>query len=157
MTRGALFLTNAETAKLRELLEGPISARKKFLRHLLLRLNTLILHPGLPPHFPDDATIEHVLPQKPNGRSLWLETYPNAGSRKALCELLGNYALLTGKMNTSARNNDFAQKKQIIFALSNVSMFPLTGTLARYETWTERDIRHRHAVMMRMLRQILPI
>ena len=156
-TRGALFLTAAETVKLREMLEAPISARKKYLRHLLLRLNTLILHPDLPPHFPDDATIEHVLPQKPNGKSRWVEMYPNAGGRKALCELLGNYALLTGKMNTSARNNDFADKKQIIFALANVSMFPLTGTLATYETWTERDIRHRHAEMMRMLRQILPI
>lgn len=156
-TRGALFLTTAETVKLREMLEAPISARKKYLRHLLLRLNTLILHPDLPPHFPDDATIEHVLPQKPNGRSHWIEMYPSTTGRKALCELLGNYALLTGKINTSARNNDFARKKQIIFALANVSMFPLTGTLAGYETWTERDIRHRHAEMMRMLRQILPI
>jgi len=156
-TRGALFLTAAETVKLREILDAPISARKKYLRHLLLRLNTLILHPDLPPHFPDDATIEHVLPQKPNGKSRWIEMYPNAGGRKALCELLGNYALLTGKMNTSARNNDFADKKQIIFALANVSMFPLTGTLAAYETWTERDIRQRHAEMMRMLQQILPI
>ncbi len=156
-TRGALFLTTAETVKLREILDAPISARKKYLRHLLLRLNTLILHPDLPPHFPDDATIEHVLPQKPNGKSRWVEMYPNAGGRKALCELLGNYALLTGKMNTSARNNDFADKKQIIFALANVSMFPLTGTLAAYETWTERDIRQRHAEMMRMLQQILPI
>jgi hypothetical protein len=156
-TRGALFLTAAETVKLREILDAPISARKKYLRHLLLRLNTLILHPDLPPHFPDDATIEHVLPQKPNGKSRWVEMYPNAGGRKALCELLGNYALLTGKMNTSARNNDFADKKQIIFALANVSMFPLTGTLAAYETWTERDIRQRHAEMMRMLQQILPI
>ena len=156
-TRGALFLTTAETVKLREILDAPISARKKYLRHLLLRLNTLILHPDLPPHFPDDATIEHVLPQKPNGKSRWVEMYPNARGRKALCELLGNYALLTGKMNTSARNNDFADKKQIIFALANVSMFPLTGTLAAYETWTERDIRQRHAEMMRMLQQILPI
>ena len=155
--RGALFLTTAETVKLREILDAPISARKKYLRHLLLRLNTLILHPDLPPHFPDDATIEHVLPQKPNGKSRWVEMYPNGSGRKALCELLGNYALLTGKMNTSARNNDFADKKQIIFALANVSMFPLTGTLAAYEAWTEGDIRRRHAEMMQMLRQILPI
>jgi hypothetical protein len=74
-TRGALHLSDAEVVKLRDLLEAPIPARKKFLRHLLLRLNTLSLHPTLPPHFPPDATIEHVLPQRPNGTSRWIETF----------------------------------------------------------------------------------
>jgi hypothetical protein len=68
-TRGALYLTPAETTKLRQILESPIPARKKYLRHLLLRLNALMLHPDLPPHFPGDATLEHVLPQKPSARS----------------------------------------------------------------------------------------
>ena len=156
-TRGALHLTDAEVVKLRELLEAPIPARKKFLRHVLLRLNTLSLHPALPPHFPTDATIEHVLPQKPNGRSQWIEIFPDAVERKRLCELMGNYTLLTGKLNTSARNHDFEKKKEIIFALSNVSMFPLTGNLTRYATWTERDIRTRQTDMLRLLRQVLPI
>jgi hypothetical protein len=156
-TRGALHLSDAEVVKLRELLEGPIPARKKFLRHLLLRLNTLSLHPALPPHFPPDATIEHVLPQRPNGKSRWIEIFPDAAERKHLCELMGNYTLLTGKLNTSARNHDFHKKKEIIFALSNVSMFPLTGSLARYTTWTERDIRTRQTDMLRLLRQVLPI
>jgi Protein of unknown function DUF262 len=41
--RGALYLTPAETIKLRQVLELPIPARKKYLRHLLLRLNALML------------------------------------------------------------------------------------------------------------------
>jgi hypothetical protein len=156
-TRGALHLSDAEAVKLRELLQGPIPSRKKFLRHLLLRLNTLSLHPALPPHFPPDATIEHVLPQRPNGKSRWLELFTDDVERKHLCELMGNYALLTGKMNTSARNHDFDKKKEIIFALSNVSMFPLTGNLAPYATWTADDIKRRHADMLRLLKQVLPI
>jgi hypothetical protein len=156
-TRGALYLTNAETTKLRETLEGPIPARKKYLKHLLLRLNALMLHPDLPPHFPEDATLEHVLPQRPSVRSEWIRLYPEARARKALCELLGNYTLLTGKLNTSARNHEFNKKKQVIFALANVAMFPLTASLTPYDTWTERDIRQRHADMLRLLRQVLPI
>lgn len=155
--RGALYLTNAETTKLRELLAAPIPARKKYLRHLLLRLNALMLHPDLPPHFPEDATLEHVLPQRPSAKSEWLRLYPEARARKSLCELLGNYTLLTGKLNTSARNHDFTRKKQVIFALSNVAMFPLTASLTPYDTWTERDIRQRHADMLKLLRQVLPI
>ncbi len=156
-TKGALHLSDQEIVKLRELLEGPIPARKKYLRHLLLRLNTLSLHPALPPHFPPDATIEHVLPQRPNGKSRWIEIFPDASERKHLCELMGNYTLLTGKLNTSARNHDFHKKKEVIFALANVSMFPLTGSLARYTTWTEKDIRTRQTDMLRLLRQVLPI
>ena len=155
--RGALYLTPAETTKLRQILESPIPARKKYLRHLLLRLNALMLHPDLPPHFPEDATLEHVLPQRPSSKSEWLRMYPQANSRKALCELLGNYALLTGKLNTSARNHEFSRKKQVIFALANVAMFPITASLTPYETWTERDIRRRQDEMLHLLRQVLPI
>src|SRR5262245_58834121 len=66
-----------------------------------------MLHPDLPAHFPEDATLEHVLPQRPSAKSEWLRLYPNVTSRKAVRELLGNYALLTGKLNTSARNHEF--------------------------------------------------
>jgi hypothetical protein len=155
--RGALYLTPAESIKLRQILESPIPARKAYLRHVLLRLNALMLHPDLPAHFPEDATLEHVLPQRPSARSEWLRMYPNASSRKALCELLGNYALLTGKLNTSAKNHEFAKKKQVIFALANVAMFPITASLTPYETWTERDIHKRQADMLNLLRQVLPI
>jgi Protein of unknown function (DUF1524) len=101
--------------------------------------------------------LEHVLPQKPSSRSEWLRVYPDASSRKALCELLGNYTLLTGKLNTSARNHEFSRKKQVIFALANVAMFPITASLTPYETWIERDIRQRQAEMLNLLRQVLPI
>jgi hypothetical protein len=157
MSRGALYLTTAETAKLRQILESPIPARKKYLRYLLFRLNALMLHPDLPPHFPEDATLEHVLPQRPSAKSEWIRMYPDTRFRKSLCELLGNYALLTGKLNTSARNHEFSKKKQVIFALANVSMFPITASLTPYDTWTERDIRQRHAEMLNLLRQVLPI
>ena len=36
-------------------------------------------------------------------------------------------------------------------------MFPLTGNLTHYATWTEQDIRTRQTDMLRLLRQVLPI
>jgi Protein of unknown function DUF262/Protein of unknown function (DUF1524) len=156
-SNGALYLSSAEIIKLKHILEGPIPSRKKYLRHLLLRLNALMLHQDLPPHFPEDATIEHVLPQRPNGKSQWQKLYPEASTRKVLSELLGNYALLTGKINTSARNHDFNKKKEVIFALANVSMFPITASLTPYNTWNERDLRKRQADMLNLLRQVLPV
>jgi hypothetical protein len=44
-------------------------------------------------------------------------------------------------------------KKQVIFALANVAMFPITASLTPYETWIERDIRQRQAEMLNLLRQ----
>jgi Protein of unknown function (DUF1524) len=69
----------------------------------------------------------------------------------------GNYALLTGKLNTSARNHEFSKKTQVIFALADVSMFPITASLTPYDTWMERDIRKRQGEMLNLLRQVLPL
>ena len=45
----------------------------------------------------------------------------------------------------------------MIFALANVSMFPITASLTSYDTWTERDIRKRQGEMLNLLPQVLPL
>jgi hypothetical protein len=42
-----------------------------------------------------------------------------------------------------------------IFALSSVNMFPLTGNLAIFDSWTEADIRRRQQDMLALLENIL--
>ena len=84
--------------------EEPVTSRKKFLRYQLLRVNALMLHSDIRPHFSKDATLEHVLPQKPSATSEWMRMCLDDYGRRELCELIGNYTLLTGKLNASARN-----------------------------------------------------
>lgn len=102
-----LTLTNTEKAQVRSLLGAPIPKRRKFLMHLLLRMNCELLHEDLTPHFSSDATLEHVLPQKPASDSEWMIHFPDAGERKKYCELMGNYALLTASVNGKANNPTF--------------------------------------------------
>ena len=69
--------------------------------------------------------------------------------------MIGNYALLTARINGKANNRDFQAKRREIFKVANVGMFPLTGNLASFESWTKRDIETRHVAMLQMLEQVL--
>ena len=69
--------------------------------------------------------------------------------------MLGNYALLTASLNSKAKNSEFKLKRKAIFAMSSVNMFPLTGNLATFNSWTEADIERRHGEMLSMLSSVL--
>ena len=63
---GNLYMTNAEHTKIRDSLRGPVSARKKFVRHLLLRLNAELLDKNIPHTFltrPPSNTSYHSDPE----------------------------------------------------------------------------------------------
>jgi hypothetical protein len=85
---GKLQLTNMEQAKIRQALSAPIAVRKKFVKHLLLRLNVEVLDQNIAPYFPSEATIEHVLPQRPRSGSYWHTAFPDAKVRKYFCGLI---------------------------------------------------------------------
>ncbi len=152
---GALRFTASEGAQLKTVLSSPISAKKKFLKPLLLRLNVQMLDAVIPVYFPSAVTIEHVLPQRPAANGPWLSKYPNANKRKVYTELLGNYALLTHPINARARNLDFAQKRKVIFATTNHQAFPITNDLTNYELWTERELLQRHEKLVRSALAVL--
>jgi len=154
---GKLQLTNMELSKIRDTLFAPVPVRKKFVRHLLLRLNVEALDKSITPYFPSDATVEHILPQRPRATSYWVRAFPDPKVRKYCCGLLGNYALLTASLNAKAKNDDFVAKRKAIFALSNVNMFPLTGNLVTFDTWTEADINRRHGDMLSLLGSMLGV
>ena len=112
-----LYLTVDERGDIRDILENPISSRKRFLRPLLLRLNAELRGKGMPVHFPAPLTIEHVLPQTPNEK--WLALFPDPRERQRLCELIGNYALLTKSLNSSQKNYEYQRKLEKNFSINN--------------------------------------
>jgi hypothetical protein len=152
---GALRFTAAEEAQLKSLLVNPISAKKKFLKPLLMRLNVQMLDDAIPVYFPNGVTIEHVLPQRPAANSPWLSKYPNPTKRKIYTELLGNYALLTHPINARAKNLDFPDKRKVIFATTNHQAFPITNDLTNYESWAEYELLQRHEQMVRSALAVL--
>jgi hypothetical protein len=151
---GALRFTPAEQGQLKSILMRPISSKKRFLKSLLLRLNAHMLDATIPVYFPE-VTIEHVLPQRPAANGPWPEKYPDASRRKLCTELLGNYALLTQRMNAGAKNKDFKAKRTVMFGKSSHQSFPLTADLVHYDDWTEVELLARHQKLVGLTFDVL--
>lgn len=125
----------------------------KFTKHLLLRLNVEMSTDQIPPYFPQDVTIEHILPQTPKGE--WLDTFPNANERTAWTHRMGNLALLTHSINAAAKNRPFAQKKTTIFGSENGNVFALTTHLASLPRWDMAALKARHLKMQNLTKSLL--
>lgn len=152
-----LYFTEDEEAKIRDRINSPIGSKARFVRPLLLRLNAEMLDKSIPTYFPRDITLEHVLPQKPAPRSLWRQKFPDQQQRIELSQMLGNFAILSGKVNAKASNYDFHTKRQKIFGVSDSNVFPLTAGLINYADWTAADIMQRQNQLTSMARKILRV
>ncbi len=86
------------------------------------------------------ATLEHIIPQKPNDRTNWKIDFSDA-FREEYTYKLGNMTLLTRSMNSKAKNHDFAQKKQIY----EKTKLPMTYELSQKNDIDETYIKERHA------------
>lgn len=151
----ALFFADAEKEKIKERLTNPISIKSRFVRPLLLRLNAEMLDTQIPTYFPANATLEHVLPQKPGPRSIWRRQFPDNKRRMELSQLLGNFAILSGSANPRASNFDFLKKREKIFGLRGSNVFPLTAELTNYDDWTEDYILSRHKRLNKLACEIM--
>jgi hypothetical protein len=130
-----IYLSDREKHEIQEILKNPIPANRKYLKTLLLRLSAEMCDGAAEPHFPEGLTLEHVLPQKPARNSVWLHVFPDEAARKQLSEQLGNYALLTHKINSKAQNSPFPEKKKIYFSTTDNQSFPITNELTNYNEW----------------------
>jgi hypothetical protein len=147
-TTSPLFLSDSERASVREKIAGPLK-KAPYLKNLLLRLNVAASPIDIPPYFPTEVEIEHVLPQKPGANGEWNRDFPNVQDRERFTYLLGNLALLTSKKNKSASNLSFQQKKEHIFSLRENNCFALTANLSNHKQWTPTAIQSRHSELLR--------
>lgn len=134
-------------------LEESFKPMPRFARYVLLRLNAEMCTPEIVPPFPNDITIEHVLPQSP--RDPWLRVFPATNERNALTHRLGNLALLTHPINAAAKNRSFEQKKTTIFGTTNGNVFALTANITSYSEWNAIAIRNRQRRLVEVAERIL--
>jgi hypothetical protein len=87
----------------------------------------------------DKSTLEHIIPQNPDKNGGWHRDLTPA-FRKEYTYKLGNMTLLTGKMNSGAKNYDFAKKQQIY----KKTVLPITRELAGLASITPDYIEERH-------------
>lgn len=92
------------------------------------------------------ATLEHILPQRPAPGSAWFAAF-NETERGEMTWLLGNLTLLTVRSNASAKNRDFAAKRER-YKTSNL---PMVRDLAGLPTFGPDELLARHHRMVNAL------
>lgn len=111
-------------------------------RAIALRLNAAIAGgKTIPPE--SDATVEHVLPRNPPEDSHWMVTWPDPVKRREQCDTIGNFVLLTNKVNQLADRLDYRAKKEIYFNGGGGQEFALTRDLMEQDAWTPDTVRRR--------------
>ena len=150
-----LLLTHQERTEIRTRLKGPLTEKAKYLKALLLRMNAEMLPAEIPPYFPANITLEHVLPQNPSRGSRWVQDFPDARLRKDLCYLLGNMTILTHPANSMVGNADFAQKRTTLFGVNGNQAFAMNSEIVRRQTWTDKDILERQEIMLDLADRVM--
>ena len=97
-----------------------------------------------------EASLEHIIPQNPEAKSRWVKDFPKV-FRKNFTYRLGNMTLLTHKMNSSAKNYEFATKKEHY----KKTFLQLTKELAALDALTPQYIEQRHERIVAGLRAAL--
>lgn len=156
-TTSPLYLTDNEARTVRERIASPLNGRVPYLKNLLLRLNVAASPLEIPPYFPTEVEIEHILPQRPGPNGAWSEWFPDAAERERFTHLLGNLTLLTSKKNKTASNLPFVQKKERIFSLQENNCFALTVSLASHSQWTPDALIRRHDELLRHASEVMGI
>lgn len=95
----------------------------------------------------DRATIEHVLPRRPDADSRWREQFRSKGAIKANIHRLGNLAILSLKDNQKVGNSAYPEKRNCL----KRSKFTPTRHAAAYDVWTPEIIDERTRVLTNVL------
>ena len=137
-------LTEWEKKRFIDALDGEIySMTAQRRNYIIQRLDSFVSDGGA--HYNAKLfTIEHVLPQHPSPNSEWMRLWPNAEEREYWLNRIANLVPLTRQRNSSARNYDFAVKKDKYFKSRNgTSSYVLTTQVISEDAWTPEIVKTR--------------
>ncbi len=101
---------------------------------------------------PDIYTIEHVLPQRPSGSSVWRQWFPTAEERSQVVDSLGNLVLITKSQNDRAKNASWDAKKQIYLATTEKApLLPITRDVIDAREWRRSEIEAREQKLFEII------
>lgn len=149
-----LQLTPDEINQIMITLSGDLYLIKRIRQYVLLRLDSTLSQGEATYDYPI-ITVEHVLPQNPNEKSIWIKWFPIEEERAKYVHRIGNLALLSRRKNSEAQNFDFDKKKEKYFATSKgVSPFALTTQVLQSTDWTIDVINKRQDNLLRKLKTL---
>ena len=147
-----LQLSSKEISDVSHALDGPIYARSRVPRTLLMRLDSLLAD-EVARYEHATITVEHVLPRNPERNSQWLRDFPDDEERAEWTDKLGNLVLLSRTKNIRALNYDFSRKKKEYFQRGGVATFALTTQVLAEDEWTPAVLRRRQRQLINALKK----
>ena len=147
-----LQLSSKEISDVSHALDGPIYARSRVPRTLLMRLDSLLAD-EVARYEHATITVEHVLPRNPERNSQWLRDFPDDEERAEWTDKLGNLVLLSRTKNIRALNYDFSRKKKEYFQRGGVATFALTTQVLAEGEWTPAVLRRRQRQLINALKK----
>jgi hypothetical protein len=120
-------------------------------KYLLMRLTDHLAGRLESASFPDDMTIEHVLPRKLSANSQWRGWFADPTDREQYTESLGNLLLVTKSQNDRAGNLPFAQKRDIYFPPSPAPCPAINLALRDLSEWKPAQIKARETDMLNLI------
>jgi len=151
---GPLQLTRAELRTIQHNLRDMHARHASTAKHLLLRLNDAKAGKPVSSSFPDDMTVEHVLPKKFGRGSEWRRWHPDAVDRELCTDCLGNLVLVTKDQNDRAGNRELGHKLDVYFNTANAPVVALNADLHGRKEWKSRDIRAREADLLHLIEEL---
>jgi Protein of unknown function DUF262/Protein of unknown function (DUF1524) len=123
-------------------------------KHLLLRLTDHMAGEPQSLSFPDDMSVEHVLPRKSSPNSQWRGWFADPSERETYTESLGNLVLVTKSQNDRAGNLDFVRKLDVYFKTAGAPLPTLNEALRGVTEWKASQIKAREAELLRLIESV---
>jgi Protein of unknown function DUF262/Protein of unknown function (DUF1524) len=97
-------------------------------------------------------SIEHVLPQNIE-HDYWNNLFTPEQHRQWLNKI-GNLTLISGRMNSSAKNYAFDRKREVFIGKAQKASFDMTKDICSHEDWTCDVIERRHRDLLTKAQQL---
>ena len=146
-----LQLSPDEKTEILYRLDGDVYSQVRLRTPLLLRLDSVVAEEGASYQHPI-VSIEHVLPQNPQGDSQWVKWFPDEEERKRWTHRLANLVLLSRRKNSRASNYEFERKKSEYFQKHGTTTFALTTKVVDQSEWTPTILKCRQQELIGALR-----
>jgi hypothetical protein len=140
--KNALAFHRNALDKIRQSLIVPLT--DDFKRHASVRWIEASLWGNKIPSYIGEATVEHVLPQRSAGGSVWRASIEDEEDRYDAAHSLGNLVMLDKERNITLSNADFAKKHE---AYQTEPIFKTLQQVAVHAEWTRETIRVREKLL----------
>lgn len=112
-------------------------------RSLMLWYEASLWEDELAPGYLMGASVEHILPEKPDLNAQWTQSFPNVEERYLCHGSIGNLVLVDRPVNAELGNKPFADKKAIMIEKGQFEKYICTSDVAHIIDWNPEVVRKR--------------